>query len=317
MKNWKKIIAKGEGPKLEFKSTLRVDIKTNKAERFIEYSVLKTLAAFLNSQGGTLLIGVEDSKNILGLSNDFNSFSQADKLDEFQKHFDNIIQKSIGDRFHHYMQFEFPKLDNKSICVITIKKKSSEPIYLKDVKGEERFYIRRQASTIDLKLSESYKYIREHWKTGDDLSQPKRAKRRLKMFYSNEAFQEEFKLALLDKNSAYYREIRNNWNSYSLRNGSPFLSKVIKEFLPKSISFGLLPVLSDFARKHLYNDRESKYIYNQPHIYMHNSREEGYDFPIYYHIQFIGILYATAILDKIDIDIVSKNNKNMQSIYSG
>lgn len=98
---------------------------------------------------------------------------------------------------------------------------------------------------------------------------------------------------------------------------SPFLNKIIKQFLPKSISFGLLPLISDFARKHLYNDKDAKYIYNQPHIYMHNREEEGYDLPIYYHIQFIGILYATAIRNKVDIDIVSRNNKNMQSIYSG
>ncbi len=89
------LIQKGESPLLEFKSTLRVDIKTGKAEKFIEHSVIKTLAAFLNSAGGTLLIGVEDNKNILGLELDFNSFSKGDKLDEFQKHFDNLISKTI------------------------------------------------------------------------------------------------------------------------------------------------------------------------------------------------------------------------------
>lgn len=164
MKNWKKIIDKGESPELEFKSTLRVDLKTSKPEKFIEHSVLKTLVAFLNSYGGTLLIGVEDNRNILGLNKDFNSFSKPDKLDEFQKHLDNIIQKSIGDRFHHYLQIDFPAIDNKAICAVIIKEKSSEPVYLTDEKGEERFYIRRQASTVDLKHSESYKYIKEHWK---------------------------------------------------------------------------------------------------------------------------------------------------------
>ena len=158
------LIQKGESPALEFKSTLRVDIKTGKAEKFIEHSVIKTLAAFLNSEGGTLLIGVEDNKNILGLELDFNSFSKGDKLDEFQKHFDNLISKTLGNRFQRYLKVEFPEIDDKTICSVTIKEKSEEPVYITNDAGQETFYIRRQASTIDLKPSETVKYIKEHWK---------------------------------------------------------------------------------------------------------------------------------------------------------
>ena len=121
MKDWGKLIAKGESVKLEFKSTLRVDLKTNTPEKFIELNCLKTLAAFFNSNGGTLLIGVEDNKNILGLGKDFHSFNKPDKLDEFQKHFDNLIQKTLGDRFQRYLKFEFPEVDGKIICAVTNK----------------------------------------------------------------------------------------------------------------------------------------------------------------------------------------------------
>jgi hypothetical protein len=161
---WQSTINQGESSQLEFKSTLRVDLKTNKPEKFIEHSVLKTLAAFLNSDGGTLLIGVSDTKEILGLETDFNSFSKPDKLDEFQKHFDNLIAKSVGNHCHHYLKVEFPILEGKTICVVTITDKSSEPIYITDESGKETFYIRRLASTVELKPSETIKYIKEHWK---------------------------------------------------------------------------------------------------------------------------------------------------------
>jgi hypothetical protein len=159
-----KLIQKGESQSLEFKSTLRIDLKSDKPEKFIEHSVIKTLAAFLNSEGGTLIIGVEDNKNIMGLEADFNSFSKPDKLDEFQKHFDNLISKTLGNRFHHYLKIEFPTIEDKTICVITIKEKSDEPVYVVNDTGQETFYIRRTASTIDLKPSEMQKYIKEHWK---------------------------------------------------------------------------------------------------------------------------------------------------------
>lgn len=161
--NLSELIDKGENPTLEFKSTLRVDIKTGKPEKFIEHSIIKTLAAFLNSAGGTLLIGVEDNRNVFGLDLDFKSFSKEDKLDEFQKHFDNLISNSLGNRFQRNFKIEFHEIEQKMVCLITIKEKSSEPVYVSNLSGQETFYIRRQASTIDLKPSEIVKYIKDHW----------------------------------------------------------------------------------------------------------------------------------------------------------
>jgi len=49
---------------------------------------------------------------------------------------------------------------------------------------------------------------------------------------------------------------------------------------------------------------------------MHNSEDEGYNLPVYYHIRLIGILYASAIRNKIDVHTITPNYGNMQSIYS-
>lgn len=314
--NWAEVIQKGESQTVEFKSTLRIDLKTNKPEKFIEHSVLKTLAAFLNSDGGTLLIGIEDNKNIIGLEPDFNSFSKVDKLDEFQKHFDNLISKSIGNRFHRYLKVEFPVLDGNIICAISIKEKSEEAVYIINDAGQETFYIRRQASTIDLKPSETIKYIQEHWKQKTVINEQVISEVPVDMFLNKETFNKELSKIIADENSAYYSELKEHWNGYSLMENMPLLNSIIKEHLPKSIEYGLLPLIADLVKKHLYNNKEGKYLYNQPHIHLHNSEDEGYDMPVYNHIRFIGILYATAILNKIDIDTVAPSYKNMQTIFS-
>lgn len=158
-----KFIEMGESNIIEFKSTLRVDLKTGKPEKFIEHQVLKTIAAFLNTNGGVLLIGVQDDKNIIGLQADFDSFSKADKLDEFKKHFDNLIANSIGNRYHRNLKIDFPVVDGLTICQVKILDKSHDEIFINNNKGHETFYIRRQASTIELRPSESAKYIRDHW----------------------------------------------------------------------------------------------------------------------------------------------------------
>lgn len=149
-------INEGEGYRLEFKSTLRVNIKANGiVDKLIQKMVLKTIAAFLNSEGGTLLIGVDDEKNTLGLELDFGTFNKENGLDEFKKHLDNIIQNPLGNRFQHYLDITFTKIEGKLICAIRVKDKSSEPVYLIEKNGSEIFYIRRQASTINLKPSET------------------------------------------------------------------------------------------------------------------------------------------------------------------
>ena len=54
------LIELGESSILEFKSTFQWDVVKGEQNKALRLSSLKTIAAFLNSQGGTLLIGVED-----------------------------------------------------------------------------------------------------------------------------------------------------------------------------------------------------------------------------------------------------------------
>ena len=63
-------IALGEGPTIEFKSSLQWDLYQNQKNADLCQPVLKTMVAFMNSDGGTLLIGVEDSGEIFGLEKD-------------------------------------------------------------------------------------------------------------------------------------------------------------------------------------------------------------------------------------------------------
>ena len=76
---------------MEFKSSLRVNLHTGNQDPRIEHAVLKTLAAFLNTRGGTLVIGVDDKGVPLGLEND--GFQTEDKMDQ---HLANLIQTDSG-----------------------------------------------------------------------------------------------------------------------------------------------------------------------------------------------------------------------------
>jgi len=162
----RELIKAGESSNVEFKSTLRINMHTAKADKAMEHSCMKTIAAFLNTSGGTLLIGIDDKKQILGLDNDFKSFKEdKDPLDEFQKHLDNLIENYFDNGIFSLLEISFPSLDEKLVCVIKVKhsKKGEVMLYNKFDGNKEEFYIRRSASTKGLSASEMISYIKTHW----------------------------------------------------------------------------------------------------------------------------------------------------------
>ena len=88
------LIAGGETRAVEFKSTLRMNLHTGQVDDKIQVSALKTIAGFLNAKGGTLLIGVADNGEVLGL--DADGFQNEDKLG---LHLVNLVKDRIGEVF--------------------------------------------------------------------------------------------------------------------------------------------------------------------------------------------------------------------------
>jgi hypothetical protein len=157
------MIAGGENKYTEFKSTLRYCMKEKKPMDYVQHSALKTIAAFLNSEGGTLIIGVDDDKNILGLDNDFSTFKDSDKLDAFQKHFDNIIGSTFGNGIMRLLNVRFPMIEDKMLCIVEVREKAPSAVWMK-YKNVDTLFIRRTASSIDLSVKEAVEYVKEHWK---------------------------------------------------------------------------------------------------------------------------------------------------------
>ena len=160
-KFYSNLILDGEGPKVEFKSTLFVNIKNeNKIDDKIILSSLKTINGFLNSHGGSLLIGVSDEKEILGLDADFSIMTKKDdKLDQFQLKLDELISKSFGNQAFSLLEITFPKVNNKQICCISVTPNKKSAVYL----NKRDFYIRRTASTVKIEGPDLEKYIKSNW----------------------------------------------------------------------------------------------------------------------------------------------------------
>lgn len=154
------IIKSGENDTTEFKSTLRWDLKENKINKDMEYEVIKTIAAFLNSSGGSLFIGVDDNNDILGLDNDFKTF-QKKNIDGFQLHLLNVIHNYFSKDIHRFIKVFFHKIDSKTICEVKVIK-SDTPRYIKR-NDKSVFLIRASGSSHHLDIEEAVNYIKSHW----------------------------------------------------------------------------------------------------------------------------------------------------------
>lgn len=148
-----RLIRDGESNRLEFKSTLRTNLETGETDKRMEKAVLKTIVAFLNTDGGNLLIGVDDDGDIIGA--DIQSFENKDKMG---LHLTNLIASKIGNSFLPFITFNLIEFDDK--VVIRVKcDPCPMPVFYKDGKIEI-FYVRSGPRTEELTGMTLISYIR-------------------------------------------------------------------------------------------------------------------------------------------------------------
>lgn len=149
-----------ESQNLEYKSTLRWDLKLRKVNTALEDVVCKEMCAFMNTGGGDLLLGVNDDGVPIGLEADYLTL-KSKNYDGFIQHITNLINKYFGKNANSYVSMEQIQTENGEICKCSIKQ-SQKPIFLnKD--GEKKFFIRANNTCQPLDAEEAHHYSTEHW----------------------------------------------------------------------------------------------------------------------------------------------------------
>ena len=151
------LIAGGEGDLVELKSTLRVNLHTGDKDKRMELAVLRTLAGFLNRDGGTLIVGVADDGTPLGL--DADGFPNEDRMG---LHLVNIVNSSMGANVWAYMHLNFDDLEERRVMAVRCER-SPKPVYV-DHSGAVRFYVRTGPSTTHLSVDVANEYISQRFK---------------------------------------------------------------------------------------------------------------------------------------------------------
>lgn len=148
-----------EGETVEFKQSLRWDVKLGAQNKILEKMVAKTIAAFMNSKGGTLVVGVSDEGDVVGLEADMKSLSGGD-IDAWEQHLRNVLNTSLSKETCALVEASFPEVDQKVVAVLRAERQL-KPVYLTDAGAE--FYIRSGNTTQQLGVKQAVEYIKEHF----------------------------------------------------------------------------------------------------------------------------------------------------------
>lgn len=153
----------GESEYVEFKSSLLWDYVIKSPRKEIAIIVVRSIVCFLNSRkGGTLLIGIADNKEILGLEPDFikGNLRKPDE-DGFELKINDLIDTCVGKVYRQYVHVKFEKIDEKTVCILTIEK-APTPAYFNN-SGKNEFYVRTGNSCHQFDVKDANDWIRANW----------------------------------------------------------------------------------------------------------------------------------------------------------
>ncbi len=158
------LIDAGESASVEFKSTARRNLHTGERDDKIELVIAKTVAGFLNADGGTLIVGVDDDGTPLGLDDDLSLMKEPD-LDRYQLWLMDHLERTLGKPAIAHVHVSFDVYRGKDVAVIRVEP-SDRPVFLDEPKSPRTadFYVRMGNSTRKLLTDEYADYARSRWK---------------------------------------------------------------------------------------------------------------------------------------------------------
>ena len=164
------LIRRGESDRLEFKSSARWNLHTKARDERIELVIAKAVSGFLNADGGTLLIGVNDDGDVVGLANDFSVVKSPDP-DRFELWLRDFLATTLGQTaaVQPIIDFTQVSVDGTSthVCRVTCPT-SPRPVFLRPGKGgaQPELWVRIGNSTRQLKVDEAVDYVMHRWPLG-------------------------------------------------------------------------------------------------------------------------------------------------------
>jgi hypothetical protein len=159
------VLVAGESDRVEFKETARWNVREHKKDPKMELAIAKTVAAFLNSCGGVLVIGADDNGVVQGLDRDLATLRTPDH-DRFELWLRDLLSTLLGRNAAALPHIQFASADAGTVCVLNCPP-SPKPVFLtapRDGGPSTDLWVRVGNSTRALGVDEAVEYVSRHWR---------------------------------------------------------------------------------------------------------------------------------------------------------
>lgn len=134
----------------------------------LQTSVVKTVVAFLNTDGGELVIGVDDDRNITGIAADLLERRLSDDdLDTYELHLTELLRTRIDRIVTQQVRISFTDHDGKHICHLTVAPSPNPrfglPFATNNEPSRPTFWVRTGNATNSLDGHDLIDYVANHW----------------------------------------------------------------------------------------------------------------------------------------------------------
>jgi hypothetical protein len=157
------LLAQGESRVVEFKSTALKNTHTGDKDPAMAWAIIRSLAAFMNAHGGTLLVGAADDGSVVGIEQDF-PYVKSQNRDGWELWLTTVVGNSLGKVATTEVEVNFVEIDGVTIARLDVGP-AAKPVFAATLKGEKRevFFARVNNSTQELAGPALLEYQKKRW----------------------------------------------------------------------------------------------------------------------------------------------------------
>jgi type I restriction enzyme R subunit len=150
-----------EDDAVEFKSTARWDVREERRNPVLEDAIVKTVASFLNCEGGTLLIGIGPDGSLVGLELDYAQVKPPNG-DGFVNWLTTHLTNALGAAAVMRTRARVVSHHDVELCRLDVAR-SSQPIWARTSKADRAFFVRMNNSSRPMPEDELASYLADRW----------------------------------------------------------------------------------------------------------------------------------------------------------
>lgn len=150
------LIGHGESETVEFKRSVRWDARESRVNRALDDAVTRTIAAFMNHRGGSLLIGVADDGTVVGLEADYATLRRHDR-DGLHQYLIGLVERRLGGDLCSLVHIVFHDIAGKDVCRMVIEP-ARRPVYVVE-QGVPRYVLRAGNASRELDIRDALAHI--------------------------------------------------------------------------------------------------------------------------------------------------------------